>query len=116
MYCITVYHLNTCTQIHRSLHNQLLHENPRENSSLKRVNILKTQVFQLERQVCCYHKDKLFCIAKCLVNIKMVNKAADLPKVSINSWPVQMQQKCQVFLLRYFIIPLLFAETKGSDE
>ncbi len=35
----------------RDLQNQLLHENPKENTSLKRVNILKTQIFQLERQV-----------------------------------------------------------------
>lgn len=35
----------------RSLHDQLVHELPQENFSEKRVNLLKSQVVQLERQV-----------------------------------------------------------------
>lgn len=37
--------------VHRSLHNQLLHEAPAERFAEQRVNLLKTQVVQLERQV-----------------------------------------------------------------
>ena len=39
--------LYTC----RSLHNQLLQEGPSESFVKKRVDLLKTQVVQLERQV-----------------------------------------------------------------
>ncbi len=35
----------------RAVHKQLIHEAPQENFSEKRVNLLKSQIFQLERQV-----------------------------------------------------------------
>ncbi|XP_064390455.1 uncharacterized protein LOC135338302 [Halichondria panicea] len=35
----------------KALHEQLIHESPQENFSEKRVNLLKSQLFQLERQV-----------------------------------------------------------------
>ena len=33
------------------MHEQLIHESPEENFSEKRVNLLKSQILQLERQV-----------------------------------------------------------------
>ena len=38
----------------RSMHEQLVHESPEENFSEKRVNLLKSQILQLERQVRLY--------------------------------------------------------------
>ena len=44
-------HGDTCS-FSRVLHEQLIHELPEERFTEKRVNLLKSQVAQLERQVC----------------------------------------------------------------
>ena len=75
--------LNSSCTVYRLLHEQMLHENPHETILEKRVNILKSQLFQLERQVI------------------IVGKASDLvPELSIRisrwlfcqTWSMDMQE------------------------
>ncbi len=59
---VCIHHSNI--SIHRrALHEQLIHESLQENFSEKRVNLLKSQLFQLERQVMEVFRSSLLGIA-----------------------------------------------------